>query len=518
MAFLLAAAMALTLLTACGQQKKPRFVLRTYSTFGEESDREAYAAIIREYTKTHRNAVINDTTTTRANSYKMSLSLASTYRGAGAPDVIYYTAMKDMSELSDFFMTVDEIRADYPHFAEGVSEAALSSAAADDGGRYCIPVRGDWQGIIVNAALFRRSALKVPTTWEDVLRAAEHFQKNREISLFANSLTDSGALMEYLVRALGGEAAVRSAMEGQPDDCWQRALRAVAQLDELNAFPLLPPEAFDYLISPSDLRHTSDEKQDDPVALFNAGKAAILLIDNSMCGSIDADIDSRYIALPPYGTFSTVQTTTTTRFSYPTGSGEPGAVYPRETGNTLPPTQPPASGSGETASADAASTSSTTVPTTRPSGISPSDTEKSPASEQGLYVNFAEGFYITKKAYYNSEKREDMLALVEAFLQEDNNLSLCGDQSRVPALTSVSRKAEDKLTEKSNLYRAVIQSVQSADSFLVSTQTQENRFFWNHCAMTVAYFSKGVLTQEEALRLIGDTQSTAADFHQQRKT
>ncbi|MBQ1414198.1 MAG: hypothetical protein IIY93_13560, partial [Clostridia bacterium] len=84
----------------------------------------------------------------------------------------------------------------------------------------------------------------------------------------------------------------------------------------------------------------------------------------------------------------------------------------------------------------------------------------------------------------------------------------------VPALASLSRDAEDRLTDKSFIYHGVIQSVQSADSFLLTTQTQENQFFWNHTAMAVEYMSKGVLTKQQTLRLIADTQATAADMVQ----
>ena len=158
--------------------------MRTFSTLGSDEDAKVYSEIISEYTKTHKNVVINDTSTTRSGGYKMELSIPSTYRGASTPDVIYYSAMDDMSALSDFFMTIDEIRKDYPAFASNISEAAINSAAADDGGRYCIPVRGQWQGIVINAALFRRSALKIPEKWEDVVRAAMHFEKSN-VSLFA---------------------------------------------------------------------------------------------------------------------------------------------------------------------------------------------------------------------------------------------------------------------------------------------------------------------------------------------
>ena len=141
LSFALVLSLILSLLNGCGGDVKKNFVMRTFSTLGDDSDAPAYSAILSQYSKEHRNVVINDTSTSRSGSYKMELSLASTYRGAGTPDVIYYSAIEDMSELADFFMTVDDIRKDYPKFASNVSEAAINSASASNGGRYCIPVR-----------------------------------------------------------------------------------------------------------------------------------------------------------------------------------------------------------------------------------------------------------------------------------------------------------------------------------------------------------------------------------------
>ena len=170
----------LSCLSGCGEDEKKHFVLRSFSTLGSEEDAAAYSAVLAEYSKTHKNVVINDTSTTKAGSYKLELSLASTYRGAGTPDVIYYSAIDDMSDLCDFFVTVDEIRKDYPKFASHISEAAINSVAASDGKRYCIPVRGEWRGIVVNAAMFRKSSLKIPEKWDDIIRAAHHFENNKK--------------------------------------------------------------------------------------------------------------------------------------------------------------------------------------------------------------------------------------------------------------------------------------------------------------------------------------------------
>ena len=507
---LLSAALIFSLLfsvaSGCGDNKKRNFVMRTCSTLGAEDDAAVYSEIISEYTKSHRNVVINDTSTARSGSYRMELSIASTYRGASTPDVIYYSAIDDMSELSDFFMTVDDIRKDYPKFASNVSEAAINSAAADNGGRYCIPVRGEWRGIVINAALFRRSSLKIPEKWEDIVRAALHFEKNQKVSLFANSLEESGALIEYMVRGLGGTDSLYSAMKGSPDDNWTTALEAIEALDALNAFPKMSKGSFDSLVSKSDLKHTSANKQPSSVELYNSGKAAILLMDNTICGQIDADIDSSYIALPEVGSVAPQETTSDYSNTYPSHALS-GPVYPPVTANILPDMT--------TTTATTASVRHAPAPTqNKTSKVSDSD-KKGNSNENGLYVGFTEGFYITKKAYYDKTKREDVLDFVEFFLNESNVVKLCNSY-QAPSLKKISKKTRDSLTNKSNIYNGVIKAVESADSFVVTTQTQENSFFWEHCSMAVACMSKGILTKEEALGMIADTQLTIKDIYGKR--
>lgn len=515
-ALTLACTLALTTFVSCGDSDKKHFVMKTYSTFGEENDLSVYSQVISEYTKQHKNVVINDTTTTQSNSYKMELSLVSTYKGSNSPDVIYYTAMSDMDELGDYFVTIDEIRKDYPKFASSVSEAVLDSVAASDGSRYCIPVRGEWCGIIVNAALFRRSGLNVPETWDDIIKAANHFKKN-DVYLFANSLDDSSALIEYLVRGIGGINSLESAIDGTPDSSWKKALEAIQQLDELSAFPPMSEGPFDYLVSASDLKNTasSEDKTQSAIDLYNSGKAAILLMDNSMCGKIDADIDSNYIMLPSVNTAGTSSTTTT---SFTTTTSTPSAITTSSTvRQTLPLTEPSkkSSGSGSSQSAKNSQTATTSTSTKNVSSSDTTTTTKpadDESAENGLYVNFSEGFYITKKAYYDDDKREDLLEFIEFFLEESNCVKFCNNY-QVPSLASISKDTADTLTEKSNIYNAVINSVQSAKSFIITTQTQENSFFWNHCAMAVTYMSKGVLSISETIQLISDTQSTVADVY-----
>jgi ABC-type sugar transport system, periplasmic component len=504
LSFALVVSLLISCVSGCGEDKKKNFVMRTSSTLGAEADAVSYSEILSEYSKSHKNVVINDTSTTRSGSYKMELSIASTYRGAGTPDVIYYSAIDDMSELSDFFMTVDEIRKDYPKFASQISEAAINSAAASDGGRYCIPVRGEWRGIVINAALFRRSSLKIPEKWEDIIRAAKHFEKNQKVSLFANSLEESGALIEYMVRGLGGTDSLYSAMKGSPDSNWNTVLEAIEELDGLNAFPKMSKSAFDSLVSPSDLKHTSATKQPSPVELYNSRKAAILLMDNTMCGQIDADIDSNYIALPEVGTVT--QSETTTEFSSYPSHALSGPVYPPFTANTLP---------DETTTTTTKTVRHSPEPTQKKNeAVSGSDTPTG-ETENGLYVSFTEGFYITKKAYYDKGKREDILDFVEFFLKEENAVKLC-NRYQAPSLCKLSKKTRDGLTNKSNIYNGVIKAVENANSFVVTTQTQENSFFWEHCSLAVGCMSKGILTKREALGMIADTQLTIKDIYGKR--
>ncbi len=442
--------------TSCGDSDKTNVNIKICSILGSDEDLSIYSEVIADYTKEHSNVIINGVTTDKSGSYKMELSLASTYQSSDAPDIVYYSYISDMSELSDYFVTIDEIREDYPDFASSVSEAALNSVAADDGGRYCIPIRADWQGIIVNAALFRKNSLTVPESWEDIIDAADFFQ-DKSIYLFANPLDDSNSLLEYLVRGTGGIDSVYSAINGSADSSWTVALEIINRLDELGAFPSMSEGAFDYLISDSDIKNTS-EQDIDPIELYNSGQAAALLIDSSMCGEIDTDIDSVFIELP--------------------------AV--------------------EMEQIEAVSASDI---------VSSSDSDDAQtSSETGLYVDFSEGFYITKKAYYNDDKREELLELIEYILDDDNCIKFCNSY-QAPALSSLSDEASDSLTQKSNIYNAVIDSVQSAQTFLLTTQTSENTFFWNHCSVAVSYMSKGLLSVSQTVELISDTQLTVADVY-----
>ena len=507
----LALSLLLGCLSGCGESEKKHFVLRSFSTLGAEEDAAAYSAVLAEYSRTHKNVVINDTSTTKAGSYKLELSLASTYRGAGTPDVIYYSAIEDMSELCDFFVTVDEIRRDYPKFASNISEAAINSVAASDGRRYCLPLRGEWRGIVVNAAMFRRSSLKIPEKWDDIIRAAHHFENNKKVSLFANNLDESSSLIEYMVRSLGGMESVRSAINGSPDEHWSTVLDAIETLDGLNAFPKMTKGSFDSLISPSDLQHTSQKKTSSAVELYNSGKAAILLLDNTVCGEIDSDLDSNYIALPQVGTCTETENEFTTSESntYPTHALS-GPVYPPITANTLPMETTTTTVRHAPAPADSSRTTRT-----NDGDAAGEPAEEKRSSENGLYVNFDEGFYITKKAYYDKVKREDILDFVEFFLKEENAAKLCCHY-QTPSLSSLSDRIRDKLTNKSNIYNGVIKSVEKADQFVVTTQTQENSFFWEHCSLAVACMSKGILTKNEALRMIASTQTTVSDIYLER--
>lgn len=524
-ALTLACSLLLATTSSCGKNGRKNFVMKTYSTFGAEDDLAVYSEIISAYTKEHKNVVINDTTTDKSNSYKMELSLASTYKGSNSPDIVYYSAISDMSELGDYFITIDEIRKDYPNFASGVSEAVLDSVSASDGKRYCIPIRGDWQGIIVNAALFRQSGLNIPETWTDIIKAAYHF-KDTDVRLFANSLDDGGALAEYLVRGIGGTESLSSAINGNPDSAWTKMLDTVLELDSLSAFPMMEEGPFDYLVSDSDLKNTAKDKDEvaDAVELYNCGKAAILLIDNSMCGKINTDIDSQYIMLPSVNTASdsfdptasTTQSTTTTALT-----GTTTTTVRRTLPITSPTNRSSGSGSGASEKSNSAATSSTTASTTSSTVVSETDTTTVAAdtekSETGLYVNFAEGFYITKKAYYDDDKREDLLEFIEFFLKEENCVKFCNN-FQVPSLASISKESSDSLTRKSNIYNAVISSVQSAKDFIVTTQTHENSFFWNHCTMALTYMSKGVLSRKQAIELISDTQLTVADVYKAKSS
>ncbi len=225
-------------LCGCGKEKTLTITLRTMSTLGAGAEYDIYSSLIAEFSAAHPDIYIRDTSAAAADSYRLGAAKESTYTSADAPHVVYYTAEGGLSSLSEYFVPLDEIRDIYPDFASGISPGALEGFRLADGGIYCVPVMGEWSGIVINRAVFIENAVEVPTDWSSLLTAAGQLSANGVIP-FANSADDCAAMLEALVTAYGSDDAAALGLEGYSniiDPYWQLALADMAQLFRMGAF------------------------------------------------------------------------------------------------------------------------------------------------------------------------------------------------------------------------------------------------------------------------------------------
>lgn len=331
---MLAAALLLTALCGCGKDEPLTITLRTMSTLGDSAEYDVYSSLIAEFSAANPDIYIRDTTVAAADAFRLNAAKEATYSGSGAPHVVYYTAEGGLSQLSEYFVSVEEIREEYPDFAAGISDSVLDGFRLADGKVYCIPVMGEWSGIVVNRALFIENSVAVPSDWNSLLDAVLQLSA-KGVLPFANSADDCAAMLEALITAYGSENAAALGLEGYSniiEPHWRLALADLAQLFGSGAFapasltadieqeladsapapevtsatdvsasdaavqsavsdadlfcghPLSSfPEFYDDILGSDRDRST----RTDAAALFNSGLAAMIIIDSSELSDIN---------------------------------------------------------------------------------------------------------------------------------------------------------------------------------------------------------------------------------------
>ena len=313
-ALLLASALLISVLCGCGEQELSNATLRIMSTLGGDADFEVYSALLGEFSAAHPDVYLRDTTVAASEAYRLNAADESTYKGYEAPHVVYYTAAGCFDTLSDYFVSVEEIRESYPDFASGVDSRALDAFRLADGRVYCVPVAGEWTALVINKAIFEQYSISVPVDWSTLLSAVSSLSAAGIIPI-ANSADNCPAVIEQLVASYGGSHAVGLGLQGYSDiisDYWSGALSNFTDLCRSGAFApaalsddLLAALHAKYPVSATDASATDiiaaslpnayddvlGEKRDryvasDPYALFNGGNAAMIIIDSSEFSNI----------------------------------------------------------------------------------------------------------------------------------------------------------------------------------------------------------------------------------------
>ncbi len=261
--------------------------LRTVSMFGgTDPMKDVYEATIQEFMKANTNITVEDESATADEQWKSKVLID--FAAGNEPDVIFFFTDVNAQALveQNKVVSVEEIKAVYPDYAPNITEAAMESAKyAGDGKNYAVPVRGYYEGIFCNKALFDQYGLELPTTWENLEKAVTTFKANN-ITPFAAALGHvPHYFIEHFILAEGGVADHSNKDVAAVKDSWVKGLELFKKFADMGAFPI----------------DTATSKHELQQEAFNAGKAAMFLDGSWAIGGMTDQENTVIVPIPGTG-------------------------------------------------------------------------------------------------------------------------------------------------------------------------------------------------------------------------
>lgn len=302
---LLVSAMALSLLAGCGgsaknpssgsgtttensggnetaDDTKNPVTLKTVSMFGgTDPNAEVYQKIIEEFKKEYSYITIEDNSQTSDEDWKAAMT--ADFSVGNEPDVFQFFTDATANAIleTDKFVTIDEIRKEYPDYAKDTLDSALEAVANPDGVQRAVPTTGYWEGLFCNKDLFDQYKLELPTDWDSFVKAIETFKENGIIPIACSLNNVPHYWIEYLMLYSAGEEEYTKIPETAPEG-WVKGLELFKTLRDMGAFP-----------------EDTDTVDDAYVGqLFRDKKAAMQLEGSWYAGNIEDTDNTVVVAFP----------------------------------------------------------------------------------------------------------------------------------------------------------------------------------------------------------------------------
>lgn len=219
------------------KEEKATVVLKTVSMYGgTDCSADNYRQINEKFMEENQNVLIEDNSQTADQDWKEKI--AADFAVGNEPDVIQYFTDANANDVlaADKFVTIEEIRKEYPEYASDTKLEALQAAANPDGILRAVPTTGYWEGIFCNQDLFDQYELELPYDWEQFLTAIKVFQQNDIIPIAVSLDNVPHYLMEaLLLSSLGEENYSKVPTEVTAD--WMYGLSMIKTLRDYGAFP-----------------------------------------------------------------------------------------------------------------------------------------------------------------------------------------------------------------------------------------------------------------------------------------
>jgi raffinose/stachyose/melibiose transport system substrate-binding protein len=195
-------------------------------------DANQMETILNAFHESHPNiTVVFDPT----NPPDYNATLQSQFESGTAPDLMYVRSFATGRGLYDQGFLAD--LSDLPGMQENFSEGARSAWTTEDGVNYAVPMIAVSHGVYYNVDLFNELGIAIPTTWEELLAAAQTLKDNG-YDAFANASGDTWTIAEIVFmniapNFIGGREGRLAYLNGERcfnDENAVAAFQAVADL------------------------------------------------------------------------------------------------------------------------------------------------------------------------------------------------------------------------------------------------------------------------------------------------
>lgn len=262
--------------------------ITSVSTFGgTDPGTEPYNEMIAAFNAMDNNITVEDSSETSSEEWKAAI--AADFAGGNEPDVIFFFVGPQATALQGKVASVEEIRAVDPTYAQDILPAAIDAMKEADGVSYAVPIKGYWEGLFVNKAIFDKYDLELPTTWENLIKACEVLSANNIVPIAQGFKDEPHYLIELLLAAGGGdEYGVIPQNASEVPESWKTGLDALKTLSDAGAFGS----------NEATLGHG------DAVTMIQKGEAAMIADGSWRCGAlanVEVDAEGNFVKIAEEG-------------------------------------------------------------------------------------------------------------------------------------------------------------------------------------------------------------------------
>ncbi len=225
-------------LSACGNQSNDdSFSIKITTMFaGEDGSATSYQSLINSYAA-KTGVTILDESEVSSQEWKVKVTEGIT-TGLAVPDVLFFFTGADAASmiLDNQFVSLAEIQQEYPTFASNIRPSTMEFMKEFDNQQYAVPVKGFWEGLFCNQDMFEAYDLELPTTWSQFITAIETFREN-DVTPIAVSMNEVPHYwIEHLVLSAGTASNHKLNPYTYIPQTWVDGFQQMVNLYEMGAF------------------------------------------------------------------------------------------------------------------------------------------------------------------------------------------------------------------------------------------------------------------------------------------